>query len=1048
MSSPERVNWADWYTADTDPESRDRVVIQPQPIMPTQFEVSKNIHFSTLTELKNSLDLSNLDTSRHFNNESININLTKNELDKLKNDINRLSTDNSKINKIKEIITSQTQVIDQSKNDRITLQKEITEKLNNFDITNVKASLDVIERLKDPQDKAFLTNYLIWELESKGYSISLNNNKIEVNSNKQWSLKDELKNLFNNYIESSNFDINTFKNAILYRTTTFDNYVAANTDWEWNLIVDKMNSKTYYDFLLKKYNLDTSIWPTNIDDIKNHQGIDKKDKVFMISYYQDSFDNFPIDQSIKQFKEKEEEIKNNISQIPKKDIEDFKEKTKIIDDRSLNQRTWDFLRDPFREINLIMWKAWWIWWLAILGSIIYFMFKKPKEMFGWIAVWWLLKGLWVMDEIWNTFDWDYNERIKKWSKKAFDWAEEKFKKIPGIDINFSSNLIERGKDWFNFKDVKIWKWDDAKSVIDTDFTDLYNISEKNEFKDKLFIWKNNIWDKKYKALKWKLEELYNKWIDIYASKDKFFKIIQWKNIMEVEALVDKKEQENKKSIEENPNSGKPETEKEIDITSTTNSEKYELKEIHKFSLTWTLALLYSDIISKTRNLNNLTNKWFNSIIQTINKIKNDEDYKKKSVEERQEIDIWLTQEKTFYRNQLNKLQTKLLDSFIAGISDNLNSVETYLNEFKNKFSDISTYSKEQLTEFKNKFEEFKKTDKYNKLSDDTKIKINIMLTEIQDKFEEKFKNLITFFDQEFDLDNVDNINLDNILIYNKNYSKDELKSLTSQIIAYKKGEKFNWLEQPQKTKITTFLDSLLEKYNDKLLSQEKNTFIKKIISSRTELINKFNTFADKNYNELEVPALKQNQITEFDKKLQAKIEWLKIDDVKSIDKLEKLTFEYKLFEMILNNYLDGKKDWDIIKFIDWYVFNDNKTYELWESELLDKVRKYDLKWIDQYDNQRKKNEVFIFIKQKVDEVLSNIDQKENAVLVNLYKKYLDNELSYSISSVKTPLGIWSITINDIETHFKPKNFTVWKNSLDWKLSLDDKIIKTLEDAND
>jgi hypothetical protein len=68
--------------------------------------------------------------------------------------------------------------------------------------------------------------------------------------------------------------------------------------------------------------------------------------------------------------------------------------------------------------------------------------------------------------------------------------------------------------------------------------------------------------------------------------------------------------------------------------------------------------------------------------------------------------------------------------------------------------------------------------------------------------------------------------------------------------------------------------------------------------------------------------------------------------------------------------------------------------------------------------------------------------------VNLYKKYLDNELSYSISSVKTPLGIWSITINDIETHFKPKNFTVWKNSLDWKLSLDDKIIKTLEDAND
>jgi hypothetical protein len=100
-----------------------------------------------------------------------------------------------------------------------------------------------------------------------------------------------------------------------------------------------MNSKTYYDFLLKKYNLDAKFWPSNIEDIKNHPRIREKDKVFMISYYQKSFEGFPIDKSIKQFKEKEEEIKNNISQIPKKEIEDFKEKTKIIDDRSINQRT-------------------------------------------------------------------------------------------------------------------------------------------------------------------------------------------------------------------------------------------------------------------------------------------------------------------------------------------------------------------------------------------------------------------------------------------------------------------------------------------------------------------------------------------------------------------------------------------------------------------------------------------------------------------------------------------------------------------------------------
>jgi hypothetical protein len=129
--------------------------------MPTQFEVPKNTHFSTITQLKNSLDLSNLDTRDDFNYENINIDLTQNELNELKNDINKLSSDHSKINKIKEIITSQALVIYKSKTDRITLQNEITEKLYNFDIANVKSSLDIIEKLRDPQDKAFLTNFLL-----------------------------------------------------------------------------------------------------------------------------------------------------------------------------------------------------------------------------------------------------------------------------------------------------------------------------------------------------------------------------------------------------------------------------------------------------------------------------------------------------------------------------------------------------------------------------------------------------------------------------------------------------------------------------------------------------------------------------------------------------------------------------------------------------------------------------------------------------------------------------------------------------------------------
>jgi hypothetical protein len=66
-----------------------------------------------------------------------------------------------------------------------------------------------------------------------------------------------------------------------------------------------------------------------------------------------------------------------------------------------------------------------------------------------------------------------------------------------------------------------------------------------------------------------------------------------------------------------------------------------------------------------------------------------------------------------------------------------------------------------------------------------------MLAEVQTKYEDKFKNMLTVLGEKLDMDNVDKINLDTILTDNKTYSKDELKSLTSQIIAYKKGEKFN-----------------------------------------------------------------------------------------------------------------------------------------------------------------------------------------------------------------------------------------------------------------
>lgn len=647
-----------------------------------------------------------------------------------------------------------------------------------------------------------------------------------------------------------------------------------------------------------------------------------------------------------------------------------------------------------------------------------------------------------MDEIWNTFDWDYNESIAKWSKKAFDWAEEKFKKIPGIDINFSSNLIERGKDWFNFKDVKIWNWDDAKSVIDTDFTDLYNISEKNELKDKLFIWKNNIWDKKIKALKWKLEELYNKWIGVYESKDKFFDVIQWKNIMEVEKIIFDKEVESKKW---NPNNNTQTSliveKSSINPSWTTTEKKQWLQEkkddtsIKASFFTWISGSLatvnFDSIKSKIWKLSDYTQEWVNKLNDEISKIVSSDEYKNLTNEAKQKFNDWIVKVKETYQQWINKSTTWLFESFIAGLWSNVssNQIDSYLGWFKSKFSNISSYSGEQLSWFMINIEAFKKGDKYTTLSEETKTKIDSMLAEVQTKYEEKFKNMLTVLGEKLDMDNVDKIELNSILTDSKTYSKEELQNLTAQIKNYKETEKFNWLEQPQKIKITTFLDNSLIKYNEKLFNQEKKSFSEKIISSQTELINKFNEFADKNNNYSEEPGEKQRLITEFNKKLQEKIIWLDIDKVADIDGLEKLIFEYKLFGTILNSYLDGTKKWDITKFIDWYVFNDVKPYELWEAELLELVRGYDFKWLDYNDFYKKNNGVFNYINHRVNNRITSIPDSVDLMMINLYKKYISFELKNSLDILNTPIG--SITINDINTHFKPKNFTDWKKEMIW-----------------
>ncbi len=719
------------------------------------------------------------------------------------------------------------------------------------------------------------------------------------------------------------------------------------------------------------------------------------------------------------------------------------------------EQTAELVRNPIGSANKILWSMNSFSSLSLIAVSIRAIFWKPFEwkfwkFLAWVAGYWILEAFGITDKLAKTIEWKYDTQIGTWvdhtvnfSKKAFNWAEKNVKEIYGNIPNFSSNLIERVKDWYSFVDIKIWKGNDSKSIVKSDFTDLYNTSEKDDFKDNLFIWDKNIWDEKVKALKWKLGELYGKWIGLYDNKDNFFKAIEGKNIIEVEALISENEQENTKS--QNGTTSTSWTTEVAQVNSksiqteqskSTQEKKDNISLITPIfaTISWSLATINFDTLkSKIWNLTDYTQEWFKNLNDEISKIVSSADYSKLSWQAKTLFDEWLDNLKKTYTEGINKLPTWLFESFLAGLWSNISpdKIDSYLSWFKSKFTNLSNYSLEWLQELNWKLEVFKNDAKYTALSKETTTKIDTMLVEIQKQYEEKFKNMITVIDQKLDMDNIDNINLDTILIDAKTYSKQELQILISQLTDYKKTDKFKWFDEAKKKQITDFLDELSIWYNKQFLKQEKNTFTEKIASSQIKFIDKFKEFADKNYNNPEELSEKQNQIAEFDKKLQTKITWLDIDKVLDINGLEKLTFEYKLFETILNNYLEGRKKWDITKFIDWYVFNDIKPYELWEQELLELVKEYDLKWNDQYNNQRKNNEVFTFIKGKANDLLSDIDQKENAVLVNLYKKYLDNELSYGISSIKTPLGIGSITINDIDEHFKPKDFIDWKNEMIW-----------------
>lgn len=509
-------------------------------------ETAQEIYeFKSLKEFKNNLGLQDLDTNNDdFFQEHINLKITKNDFDALKKSLEQNNAERLVI--LKECIRNWSVIVQETVKDKTALKTQIDKLLANFEVKAVKDTIKLIESIPDPQEKIFLANYMLSELEDRWYAIYIKWDKVEVCQKKNNNIpSNNLQDAFNNSIQSWDLKIDTIKNAILYRTSNIDNFVWSKTNLEWNKIVEgKLDADTYYKDLLKKYNLDSVFGPSK-EDIEKNPSIDQKDRAFLISYIKWSYENYPIDQSIKQLKE---EIKIKVEKaeyLP----EPIKRRWHEIDNRSMNEKVWDFLKNPFWELNGIMWKAWWIWALAILWAIIYGMWKYPKQAFWGIAVWGLAKWLWVMDEIWKAFDWEYNQDIASGSKKAWNWTTEKFKSIPWA----SEEVIERWMIWYKFSNYQFKFGNKQNDIIDSTFVDLYNSSDEKDFWDKVIRsdWKDITPEEKVdsvKSLKREINELYNEWVNkTWWDRNKFLQNIDGMSVKEVvDYVTDKPKKENSK----------------------------------------------------------------------------------------------------------------------------------------------------------------------------------------------------------------------------------------------------------------------------------------------------------------------------------------------------------------------------------------------------------------------------------------------------------------------------------------------------------------------
>lgn len=709
------------------------------------------------------------------------------------------------------------------------------------------------------------------------------------------------------------------------------------------------------------------------------------------------------------------------------------------------------IRNPIWFVNNVLWSMNWLSSLSIIVLWIWAIFWKPLDskfgkVLAWLAWFWLLQAFGITEEIAKWIKWDYDNKIVdnvekavEEAKKAPQWAKNVITKVYSGTKELTDSLIDKVSNWYNFQYIKFKSWVDSKPIYEANFLDMYSSSNGNStnFDSNLSIdvnWnkQDKVPDENIKKLKSTIYDLYARWLKAFWwIKENFETAINWKNLIEVEAIVDEKEQEKKQTwtepkkekwseskwwISESKNGwekwhesvkwddssdwkaeNKSDWWKSIIETAFAKFESY-VKVFNNKSENDNLDE-FAIILSKIMGITECTKEWLKVIDVKIENFKKNDDYQKLTDEARKTIDSNLELLRKNYEKQVKKSLNETLDSFVKVVLLGKDKVEDYLKSFKSQFNNLSSYTAEWLEELNERIKKLKDDPNFSKLDTKIQAQINTMLIEVQKQYEEKFKNIITIFGGEkLDLDNLESKKIDDLFSSKKDYSIKEFEWLKMTINWYKISEKFTSIkEEDKKNKISDFLDSIVDKYEKILLNQEKESFKKKLEDSKKNL---FNTFSDS---------------TELRELINAKIDSLNNLAVNSanVNDVLMISYNYKFFTDKIDEYLseitiDYNADWilvdntnfvyrNIIRFISDYKFDDLWLYR--DIDLLKIIKTYNLLWDDSNDSERIVNPVFIKLKDKISELLNWIIVTDDEMFKLMYMKYLNYELNNNLDSL-------------------------------------------------